>query len=227
MKNSVKTAIIGGVCTIIAGGMGIFAGTTITNSNNLVVNVNGEEISVTPQEYEEIVEENANLKKENEELQSENENLQEQKSGADQTESTKESSTNNFMEECPPYEINAGKTLYNDTESFKMGGKNYNNGFYYGSPGPADEYYILFNTEGRYSQINFDFGHVDDTIMEDCIITVYLDGSYSQTLEKKADELVTNETIQLNYADQLKLCFETGGSGHFGTYGLANIKYTK
>lgn len=57
-----KTAIISGMCTIIAGGLGIFAGTNINNSNNLTVNINGEDVSVTPKKYEELSEENENLK---------------------------------------------------------------------------------------------------------------------------------------------------------------------
>lgn len=64
MRDPIKTAIISGICTIIAGGIGIFAGTNINNSNNLTVNVNGEDVSVTPQKYEELAEENESLKQE-------------------------------------------------------------------------------------------------------------------------------------------------------------------
>ena len=237
MKDTIKAALITGVLGVVASTVtGIFtykAGAEtverrIDNQISQVVEVDNGDVDAA---VEYLVSRVEDLEDENESLEGENETYREKielrQIEYEETSETNElSASENLMTVCPPYEVKT-PVLFNDKDSFKMGGETYNNGFTYGAPGPAEEYFILFNLDGKYSSINFDFGHVDGSGVNDCTLMVYLDGEYVATLEKKSDELVTNETIELKGAKQMKMCFDTGGAGNFADYGLANIKVTK
>ena len=233
MKDTVKAALITGILGVVASTItGIITYKTggekvdqrIENQVSQVVEVdNGNAetaVNYLISRVEELETENEKYKKNIELLQIEDEDVSQEKS-----ETNELSASKNLMTVCSPYEV---KSLsFNDNDSFKMGGKTYNNGFTYSTPGPAEECFILFNLDGKYSSINFDYGHVDGRRMRDSVLMVYLDGEYAYTFEKKADDLVTNETIDVKGAKQLKMCFDTGGPGDFGEYGLANIKVTE
>ena len=241
MKPSIQKALIVAISSVASAAISIPATMAAsnhyyqTNNNSMTINLDGEKVVVTADKYEELIRENESLEKDKTSLESENQELEKDievlrtvdaEANQDIKDAEALSTTENLMTVCPPYEVKT-PVLFTDKDSFKMGGETYNNGFTYGAPGPAEEYYILFNLDGKYSSINFDFGHVDGSGMNDCILMVYLDGEYVDTLEKKSDELVTNETIELKGARQMKMCFDTGGAGNFADYGLANIKVTK
>lgn len=131
------------------------------------------------------------------------------------------SETTNLMKECPPYDITA-PTLYK-TDPFKMSGKQYANGFTMLSP---DKDYALINLDAKFSKLEFDFGHVDGSGDYSGTVNIYLDGDLKQTLEKNADDQVTHETVELNYAKNLKIEINTGAPGWFGEYGFGNMILT-
>lgn len=218
MKTKVVTAIIAGIAAVLSSAISVgvtvslYNNNYIENSNQLVFEMEGEKVIVTPEKYEALIRENESLKNKNAG------NTDKEKTDN----STQSASTANFMAVCPPYEVKA-ENLYKANESFKMNGKTYGKGFTYTSPGPPEDCYLLFNLDGKYNTLSFDFGHVDGSGMYDCQMIVYLDGEYVQTIEKKADEMVTNEIIALNHAKQLKLGFATGHAGYMGDYGLANM----
>lgn len=93
------------------------------------------------------------------------------------------------------------------------------NGFFIkGSSG-----YILINLNEKYSNLEFDLGHVDGAGKYDWTLNIYLDGKLDKTFEKKPDDIVTHENVQLNYAKQLKLEYTSEG-GCYTEYGLGEIK---
>ena len=125
-----------------------------------------------------------------------------------------------LMDVCPPYE-----TPYDyRAESFKMCGEWFYNGFAVGSP---DENAVLINLDEKYSQMEFDFGHVDETEKKSARMCIYLDGNMEKTIEKDADEYYRKETVDLKKAKQLKITINTGIDGYYGEYGLGNILLRK
>lgn len=129
--------------------------------------------------------------------------------------------TANLMDECPPHDVSS-TYLYN-TDPFKMCGKQYSNGFTMQSP---DKYYALINLNEKFSKLEFDFGHVDDSGDYSATVNIYLDDNLAQTIEKNSDEYVSHETVNLNYAQQLKIEINTGHAGYFGEYGFGNMILT-
>lgn len=239
MKKAVVTGICGIIAAIVTGIFSYNSGVNKTeqkmeNKIQQVVNIDGvgEEggLDYVLERYEKLEKDTIP------ELQKKIEELEKKIDSQPKAQDTEKTSQENSQEiqnstgdgkdmlvVCPPYEV-MNQYQYVTGKSFKMCGETYNKGFTYGSPGPLENYYLLFNLDGKYSSMEFDLGHVDDTLMKDATIAVYLDGNVTQTIEKAADSLVSHEVIQLDGAKQLKLCFVTGGSGYYGNYGLANIK---
>lgn len=169
------------------------------------------------------------LKNENEQLQvsldqSEKQNMQnnvsDEKETTDQTQAQAQSYS--LLDVCPPYDGEKDEDKFVTNSNFIMGGKAYSDGFSYW--GRSLENYLLFNLDGKYSKLEFDFGHIDNESDYDATIEIVLDGKSVQTIEKKWDELVTHEVVDLNYAKQLKLCFQSGDGAGYARYGFANVK---
>lgn len=120
----------------------------------------------------------------------------------------------NLMDVCPPYDIS--RVDYYNTDSFNMTGKTYN-GFW------MDLYrseYVLINLDEQYSKIEFDFGHVDGSGQNNCILNIYLDDKLIKAIEQRADSNISHVDIPLNYGKHLKIEFD----GSYTKYGLGNIK---
>lgn len=127
----------------------------------------------------------------------------------------------NLMDVCAPYDVSS-TYLYN-TDPFKMSGIQYTNGFTMQSP---DKYYALINLNEKFSELEFDFGHVDGSGDFSATVNIFLDGNLVKTIEKNADEYVSHESVNLNYAKQLKIEINTGHAGYFGEYGFGNMVLT-
>lgn len=121
----------------------------------------------------------------------------------------------NLMDVCPPYDVSHSN--YYSTNSFNMAGKSYE-GF---SMEFGSGEYVLVNLEGKYSNLMFDFGHVDGESKYDCTLNIYLDDKLEKTIEQRADADVSHIKIPLNYSKHLKLEF---CSSVWTRYGLGNIK---
>lgn len=118
-----------------------------------------------------------------------------------------------LLEVCPPYDVSDGYS----TEPFKMNGDLYD-GFSMNLNGTK---YVLVNLKQQYSNLEFDFGHIDGAYNYNCILNIYLDEKLVQSIEKRPDSMVSHIDIPLNYAKQLKIEFDYGYS--VGEYGLGNI----
>lgn len=122
---------------------------------------------------------------------------------------------NYLVDVCPPYEKRNYKEYHSaKAEFFKMGGKEYSNGFRLERGG-----YALINLDGKYSNLTFMAGHVDETAMCDCTLEVYLDGEFSQSIELKAEDSVKSFSIPLKNALTVK--FALKNSSNYLFYGFA------
>lgn len=104
-------------------------------------------------------------------------------------------------------------TIYepSDGKTFSMGSDTFNKGFTIGS----DNYslfgegngYALFDLKGKYSKLNISVARVnrDDLGIEDATLKVYLNGEYDTEYILSGQKPPTDITIDLNYADTLKL----------------------
>lgn len=96
-------------------------------------------------------------------------------------------------------------------ETFSMGSDTFNKGFTIG----ADNYslfgegngYALFDLKGKYSKLNVRVARVNrgDLGIEDAILKVYLNGEYKTEYALNGQTPPTSITIDLNYANDLKL----------------------
>lgn len=239
MKTSTKNTIITGIFSLAVGVLGTL-GITSTVKNEIIINIDGKKVSVDSSEYSTMYtvleEERDSLKSQYETLESRYQTLEseynvlkkqlddsqtEAQSNSDTIE-TYPTNTIYLMKDCPPYE-GTNTHLYDDSDGFKMNGNAYSNGFTYGSPGPSEDYYVLFNLAGKYTSIEFDIGHVDNTGDYDCALIVYCNGNYYTTIEKTADSIVSHETLDVSGIQQLKFEFDTGHAGYFSECGLGNI----
>lgn len=120
-----------------------------------------------------------------------------------------------LLDVCPPYEKDY---LFKTPTTFDMAGKAYAHGFtLYGY---SD---TLFNLNGEYSMLEFDFGHVDDSSMSvydpEHSYHFYLDGKLVKSIETDPEALVQHYQIPLGHALQMKIVSEN----YYGTYGFANV----
>lgn len=121
-----------------------------------------------------------------------------------------------LLDVCPPYE----KSYYFKTPTtFDMAGKAYANGFTFNCDGAQ----ALFNLNGEYSMLEFDFGHVDGSYTNvsdsDHSYHFYLDGKLVKSIDADPEALVQHYQIPLNHALQMKIVCEN----YWGTYGFANV----
>lgn len=133
---------------------------------------------------------------------------------------------NYLVDVCPPYESKNYQEYHaSKAEFFKMGGKDYSNGFTLSGYNGSSNYAIA-NLDGQYSTLTFDLGHVDGTNIYGSAIKLdfYLDGSFSQSIELNPEMSVKSVSVPLKNALQVKIVFTTNADLYSGVskYGIAN-----
>lgn len=103
-------------------------------------------------------------------------------------------------------------------EKLNIGSDSYNKGFEL-----ENGSYILLDLKGKYSKVNFDVGHINGASMQNSTLKIYLDGKYQDECTLYAEESLTNITIDLNYAKNLKLELADGWSA----FGFVNCTLEK
>ena len=79
------------------------------------------------------------------------------------------------------------------------------------------EGYALFNLNGAYSTLEFDFGHEDGTDLEDGgNYYFYLDGKLVKTITPHPEDMVKHYKISLNNALQMKIVCDLHNSARYG-----------
>lgn len=116
---------------------------------------------------------------------------------------------------CQPYE----KRFFSTPTTVMMAGKTYAHAFTLELGSWGSSGYALFNLDGRYSTLEFDLGHIDDSYMGNGgNYHFYLDGKLVKTITVDPEALVKHYKIDLNNALQMKITTEDVD----GVYGFAN-----
>ncbi|MCD8390922.1 MAG: hypothetical protein LUD03_03680, partial [Firmicutes bacterium] len=102
----------------------------------------------------------------------------------------------------PPYEqIYSDSYLKIEGETFQMAGNTCSNGIVLN----GNNSYVLINLEGKYSTLDFDIGHVDDSDMKMSTITFFIDGQEVQSIDVDPEALPQHVTLPLNNGYILKI----------------------
>lgn len=120
-----------------------------------------------------------------------------------------------LLDVVKPYSSNS-YTEYINGETFKMGGKEYTNGFTLSVDGGNS----IFNMEGKYNTISFNIGHCDETDMEDGELKIYCDSVLKST--KKIDKEALPQKISVDITGVKQIKFELSGDWR-ATYGFGNV----
>ena len=121
-----------------------------------------------------------------------------------------------LMEVCPPYETSYyNEYLQQKGQSFPMAGTKYSNGFTLKYPSS----YAMFNLNGKYSNVEFTVGHVDDSGMNDNTASFFVDGRLVDEITIGAEDMPRTVSIPVSYGLQLKVVVSEFGS----TIGFGNI----
>lgn len=120
----------------------------------------------------------------------------------------------NWLDVCKPYSYTQtyGEYLGDGNGSMLISGVKYDAGFYLdnGSQGTGGSSDALWNLEGKYTSLDVRIGHLDDTNLLNCTLSIYLDGSDepSQTIELNSHDVSRVYTINLNNAQSAKFSLE-------------------
>ena len=125
-----------------------------------------------------------------------------------------EGASYNLLSVCPPYQTDN----YEEFTTVKMSGTKYANGFSCGVG------YGLFNLNGMYDSLSFDFGHIDGEDMESGILNIYLDDELVFSLDMEPDDMPEHYEVPLTGAIQMKIEIDSGDYPWEHNYALANVK---
>jgi len=148
--------------------------------------------------------------------------------GFEDGEKSVQPTTETTTEQPPPptkvvaYDKSGNVEFYAGTSGkyFTMSKKNYTSGY---TVNFYSDGWLLYNLEGKYSNLKLDVGRVDGTGASDATLYVLLDGELAQSFSIGAKELAKTINIPLKNANQLELQM-TGAGG--STYGLANTVFS-
>lgn len=111
----------------------------------------------------------------------------------------------NFMEVCKPYDTTADnytEYMADVMDGFMMAGTECKNGFTIFSW--EEEYYVLSNLNGEYTNLEFDVGHIDGSPMYDVTLIIFLDDKDSFTYEITTDGYPQHITLDVTDVNQIK-----------------------
>lgn len=117
---------------------------------------------------------------------------------------------------CSPYQ----KKFMQTPTIISMAGVKYANCLRLGNYYDTDNGFALFNLNGKYNELSFSVGHVDDEAMDEGQFNIYLDGELAFSLDVKPEMMPKELTIPLSGALQMKI----EGDGGASCYALANIQ---
>lgn len=110
------------------------------------------------------------------------------------------------------------------TEYFTMAGKDYTDGMigyssYYGKNYAS----VNFNLEGKYTNLSFNFGHLDGTHMQPAKLIIKLDGYVEKEIDINAEDYPI--FVELNVTNAMQLRFEINLIDH-SSYAFTNMVLT-
>ena len=137
----------------------------------------------------------------------------------------------NWLSECPPYDLFEEELYINDTEKqFTMGGISYSTGVSMTNRYEDDEYFrgVLFNLHGQYQSVSFLLGHVDYEQNYSGTFGIYVDGELFERIVVQPYDLPVEVSVPLNGAQHLRIKYEKGnGTIIWARYAIADGKWEK
>jgi len=122
---------------------------------------------------------------------------------------------------CRPYQVSNGYSAYYAApNTMTMAGEKYTKGF---SMYTMYSGYAYFNLNGAYDTLEFDFGHIDGSDMQNSTCYIYLDGKLADTIHLESGSLVQHHVVKLNGALQMRITWNSTVGYPQSSYGFANI----
>lgn len=118
-----------------------------------------------------------------------------------------------------------------DNDVFKVAGLEYNDGFLIGynntTFGKGDGY-ALFNLQGKFSEVNFDVGKIDEEKILDVTMKIYIDDELYEKYDLSSEIPYTHISIDLNGANNMKILL-TRDENYWGSvyYGFFNVIFSE
>lgn len=108
----------------------------------------------------------------------------------------------NFIDVCPPYQMDDATKIHKDNKNFLMAGEQYKNAIsmYVTSNGT----WFLANLKKEYSELQFYLGHIDGSDMGDVTLDIYLDDKLYQSYDVPCSGMPQLITIPVSGVKQLK-----------------------
>lgn len=118
-----------------------------------------------------------------------------------------------------PYQKGDVGEIYSGNKYFEMMGEKY----YYGFCGePCYNSVAQFNLEGKYKEMSYKIGHVDNTAYENATLLIELDGRMVDNIELTGDMQTISKTIDVSGGVNLKV--QIRDAGHtLSWYAIADI----
>lgn len=127
-----------------------------------------------------------------------------------------------LLDEVKPYKT---ELYYEDNGIISMGGKDYSHGFT--CMGFGDKPYrngTYFNLDGKYSELRFTTGIVDDSANDSVSIAIYTDGELAYHFDMKMGDLPSEHSVDISGCKQLIFSvYDERVAMYSGTYGFADI----
>ncbi|HIS32149.1 MAG TPA: NPCBM/NEW2 domain-containing protein [Candidatus Limivivens intestinipullorum] len=132
-----------------------------------------------------------------------------------------------WMNTCKPYQYTSVEEyLPTEMDSFKVGGREYFEGYVFYCWYQTSLSQVLYNLDGKYSSFSFDVGRVDGTNSMNSKLFIYLDGMIAQTVDLSPSDLSKRVTVNLNGAKHMKIVCQTQGHKYDVYYGIFNGQWT-
>lgn len=132
-------------------------------------------------------------------------------------------STVSLLTKCNVYDTD-GYFKLGKEEAYKIRGNTYTSGFTLSVTG-GYSHSVSFNLEGKYKELIYSIGHIDETNKDNIILTPYLDENPSENIVINSD-VDPNEkrSIQLNNAKVLRLEWSGNPSDYGAKYGFVTLQ---
>ena len=201
-KYGIKIALITGIFTLVAAVIALVPSWLAAKKENAQLKDENAALIAASKDYSEKEQESS--------IQQKNE-----KNTSEETAVASNAGWEDFIAILDPYEA---KNCY-ETDIIKMMGTEYHHGLSLNCDYSGLAYY---NLEGKYTELAFDFGHVDGSSLTNASLKLYLDGEYIQQIEGTANMVITHYVIPLNHAKQLRIEWSYNDIAPW--YGMVNMK---
>lgn len=131
--------------------------------------------------------------------------------------------TVSFLDVCKYYDNDYFFSLGKETP-FEIRGVSYSNGFTMRLEG-SNTHSVTFNLKGKYTELVFKAGHVDNTDMDSMVLTPYIDNEVGTVITITPDtDPDTLISIPLNKGKQIRLEWHGSAGKYDGKYGVMDAK---